>query len=91
MPAMGVKILSNGTTPATAKYLNTSRHIDPALGATGALGCAVLLGDSMIGTLSGTGGGVTKWEAQPGASTTGVVFVSRFHNCDVSTGDPNCQ
>src|SRR5262249_55208468 len=94
MPASGVQIAENGAAPSVVAYLADDRSVDPKLTATGALGCGVTIGTSggTIATMSGSGGGVTKWESQPGASAAGVVFVARFHNCDIADpGTATCQ
>jgi hypothetical protein len=91
MPAMGVTLLEDGATPASARYLDNNRKVVTTATTTTSFGCAIALGDAQVHNFSGTGGGVTKWETQPGGSPTGVGFVGRYHNCDVSTGDPACQ
>lgn len=92
MPATGVKLLENSVTPAAVKYLKPDKTVDPALTATGAIGCAITPGTGGINNYSGTGGGIAKWETTPGASAVGLVFVGRFHNCDIADpGTASCQ
>jgi len=90
MPATGVAMLDNGTTPATAKYLAADRTVNTGLTTTGPIGCGILPGTGMIEQFSGSGGGITKWETLPGSSTIGVAFVNRFHSCDMSPGAATC-
>lgn len=92
MPVTGVQLVANGGVAAGAHYLGPDRGIDGKLTATGALGCGVVAGSGSIGTYSGMGGGVARWETEPGASVGGVVFVERFHDCDVADpGTATCQ
>ena len=92
MPASGVQLFASGAAAPGAHYLGANHTIDGTLTATGALGCGVVAGDGSIATYSGSGGGVTRWENQPGSSAPGVVFVARFHNCDVADGGTvTCQ
>jgi len=91
MPVMGVKLLENGATPATVRYLGPDHLISSALTSTGAIGCAVVPSVGSIAQYSGTGGGVTKFESAPGASAMGVVFINRFHSCDGQPMTGACQ
>jgi hypothetical protein len=82
MPVMGVQLVKDGTAnPPGTKYFSTSvTTIDSALTSTSAIGGAVVPSPITGGfpQFSGMGGGIT-WEALPGGSATGVVFVTRFH------------
>jgi hypothetical protein len=91
MPVAGVQLLFDGLVPSTARYLGPDRAIDPALPATGPLGCAVAPTDGGIHGTGGSGGGVTKWEQRIGGSAADVVFLDRFHSCDKSSGAATCM
>jgi hypothetical protein len=92
MPASGVQLLENGALPPLARYLASDGTIDSALTATAARGCALTVGSGQINQYTGSGGGVTRWETQPGGTTANTVFVARFHSCDHATpGLATCQ
>jgi hypothetical protein len=91
LPVMGVKLVQNGVVPSPVNYLKPDRTIDAALTATGELGCAITTGSGHIDQFSGMGGAFARWETQLGGTAAPAVFVSRFHGCDGTTGDPFCQ
>jgi hypothetical protein len=93
MPASGVQLLENGVTPAAAHYLAASGAIDGSLtGTSAARGCGITVGTGGINQYTGSGGGVTKWETEPGGTAPNTVFVARFHSCDnAAPGTPTCQ
>jgi hypothetical protein len=84
MPASGVTLLQDATVNPKTKYFDTDfMHIGSA-SSTSAFGVALLpgSGDSQIFTFSAMGAAPgNKWEAHPGNTTTGVVFVDRYHPC----------
>lgn len=90
-PTMGVKLLFDGATPADARYFDGTRAVDVTLSSTGPIGCGVAPGDGNIHSTGGTGGGVTKWETRLGGTAANVVFVDRFHSCDLSPGAASCM
>jgi hypothetical protein len=83
----------DGSPLATAKYLKTDRTLDTTLTATSALGCGLVIPDGQIHIVTGSLAGVSKFETQQGASASGTVFISRIHDCDVTTpgADPTCM
>jgi hypothetical protein len=92
MPTAGVSLLGNAAPLSAARYLKSDRTIDTTLTATGALGCAVTVGTGALGQFSGMGGGVAKWETQPGGTAPGVVVVARLHSCaNAPAGTATCQ
>jgi hypothetical protein len=83
MPASGVTLLQDGSNSG-AKYFDPDFTTIGSGTSTSAFGAALLpgSGDSQIFTFSGMGNTPgAKWEAHPGNTTMGVVFVDRYHPC----------
>lgn len=93
----GVQVKENGVTPASTKYFGANRAtIDGAASQTSAVGGGIVaVTRGAIRTYSGTGGtcgsGACKWEARPGGSTSGVIFINRFKECTTTPSAPSCM
>ena len=80
----GAQLIFNGNVPPDTELFYFSGNLgtlDPKLHATDAMTGAVLhkVKPANLGTYSAMGGGINNWEAFPGASAKGVVFVQKLH------------
>jgi hypothetical protein len=83
-PVAGVQLTENSAVPPGVKYFDTSlTSISSTLTATSSIGAAILAApvSGSFPTFSGTGptSAPITWEANPGGSAPGLVFVTRFH------------
>lgn len=98
-PMAGVQIQLSGATITTPRYFDPTRDMIVAADtATSAVGGAVVPPQGGLQTFTASGGtcasGACKWESQPGSTTSGVVFIARFHNCNhdaASMAAASCQ
>jgi hypothetical protein len=83
-PVAGVQLFENGAVPMGTRYFDTSlTSISTTLTATSAVGAAIVAAPVVGSFPTFTGSGPTSspvtWEANPGGSAPGLVFVTRFH------------
>lgn len=95
-PVAGVQIAIVGGSVTTPHYFDPSRDmIKAADTATSAVGGAIAPPPGGVVTFTANGGtcmtGPCKWEAHPGGSAPGAVFIDRFHNCNLSPMAATCQ